>query len=232
MEDSQEVNMKIKKLLVVAPHPDDETLGCGGTILRYKEQGNSIHWLIFTGNNKELGFSNDRIQSRSQEIKKVSAMYSFDSVNQLEFATATLDFLPMQELVQKTGNIIEKIKPEEIYLPFPGDAHTDHKIVFQTVSACSKWFRYNFIRRILAYETLSETDFNLNPLINSFRPNVFIDISNYLQKKIEIMKIYQSEISDFPFPRSEKAIRSLAELRGASAGCKAAEAFILLKEIV
>ena len=97
--------------------------------------------------------------------------------------------------------------------------------------ACTKCFRFHSIKRILAYETISETDFGMNPSYNTFRPNVYIDISKYLEMKLEIMRIYASELGDFPFPRSEKAIRALAALRGAAAGCEAAEAFMLLKEI-
>ena len=107
--------------------------------------------------------------------------------------------------------------------------HTDHRIVFDAVIACTKWFRYPSVKRVLAYETLSETDFSLNTN-GRFYPNYFINISGYLEKKIELMSIYISEIAKFPFPRSYEAIRALATLRGAASGYIAAEAFQLLKE--
>ena len=98
------------------------------------------------------------------------------------------------------------------------------------MAACVKWFRYPSVRRVLAYETISgKTELGLS-LEAVFRPNVFVDISAYLERKLEIMSIYKSEVQDFPFPRSMRAIRSLAEWRGTSAGFQAAEAFELLRE--
>jgi len=221
-----------KKVLVVAPHPDDETLGCGGTLLKHKASGDESHWLIVTGIDEATGFSAERVSARNHEIKTVSAIYGFDSVVNLNLPTTKLDILSMQQLVEMIGDVILKIKPEILYVPFPGDIHTDHKVVFQAVAACSKWFRFESIKRILAYETLSETDFAINPDINAFTPNVFVDISEFLQEKLQIMQIYKSEMGLFPFPRSEKAIVALSQIRGAAAGCEAAEAFMLLKEII
>jgi LmbE family N-acetylglucosaminyl deacetylase len=107
--------------------------------------------------------------------------------------------------------------------------HTDHRAVFDAGAACAKWFRYNSIRRVFAYETLSETEFTLDAQ-PPFAPNFFVDITNFLERKLEIMAVYQSEMSEFPFPRSVEAIRALASLRGASSGFRAAEAFQLLRE--
>jgi LmbE family N-acetylglucosaminyl deacetylase len=105
-------------------------------------------------------------------------------------------------------------------------------MVYDATMACTKWFRYPSVEKVLVYETLSETDFMMNTDANGFRPNVFVNISDFLEKKIEIMKIYGSELSPHPFPRSENAIRALATLRGAASGVKAAEAFMLVKERV
>lgn len=221
-----------KKVLVIAPHPDDETLGCGGTLLKHKASGDKIHWLIVTGIDEEAGYSAKRISTRSQEIKTVSTMYGFDSVVNLNLPTTRLDIIPMHQLVEMIGDAILKIMPEILYVPFSGDVHTDHQVVFQAVAACSKWFRFGSIKRILAYETLSETDFAISPESNAFAPNVFVDINECLQEKLQIMQIYKSEMGLFPFPRSEKAIIALSQIRGAAAGCEAAEAFMLLKEIV
>jgi LmbE family N-acetylglucosaminyl deacetylase len=222
----------MKNVMVVAPHPDDETLGCGGTLKKHKASGDNIHWLIVTGIDEEAGFSTERISARSQEIKTVSAMYGFDSLVNLNLPTTKLDILPMQQLIEMIGDTILKIRPEILYVPFPGDIHTDHKVVFQAVAACSKWFRFESIKRILAYETLSETDFAISPDINAFTPNVFVDISEFLQEKLQIMQTYKSEMGLFPFPRSEEAIVALSQIRGAAVGCEAAEAFMLLKEII
>jgi len=219
-------------VVVVAPHPDDETLGCGGTLLRHKRNGDDVHWLIVTHVSEASGYSLERVQTRNQEIERVAARYAFDSTTNLQFAPASLDRIPMGELVNRISFVFRELHPEIVYLPYAGDAHTDHSFVSDAVLACTKWFRYPEVRRVLAYETLSETDFGIRPDRNGFRPNVFVDISEFLDDKIEVMKIYQSELGSFPFPRSEEAIFSLAKVRGAASGFKAAEAFMLLRESV
>ena len=221
-----------KQILVVAPHPDDETLGCGGTLLRHKAEGESIHWLIMTEMKSECDFPVSQIEQRKIEIITVAEKYRFSSIHALGFPAVRLDTIPMNEIIQKVSSVIREVTPEIIYVPYRGDIHTDHKIVFDSIISCSKWFRFDSIRRLLSYEVISETGFGLDPNVNGFKPNVFVNIDNYLEKKLEIMKVYKSELAEFPFPRSEQAIRGLAAIRGSESGCQAAEAFMLLKEIV
>ncbi|ASS73949.1 GlcNAc-PI de-N-acetylase [Tumebacillus algifaecis] len=220
----------MKKILVIAPHPDDETLGCGGALLKHRANGDELHWLIVTGISTGAGFSEERVASRNGEILQVGNMYGFESLHKFNFPTAQLDTMPIGDIVQRMGRVMHVVQPEVVYLPYRGDVHTDHKIVFDAAVSCTKWFRYPSIKRVLAYETLSETEFGINPDSNGFRPNVFVDISEHLEQKLEIMRIFASEMGEFPFPRSEQAIRALAALRGAAAGCAAAESFMLLKE--
>jgi LmbE family N-acetylglucosaminyl deacetylase len=220
-----------RQAIVVAPHPDDETFGCGGTILRHRDQGDAVHWVIVTGMG-EADFAADSIVAREREIEAVKRHYGFESVHSLGFPTTLLDTVPVGELVGAFKAVFNSVKPDTVYLPYRGDVHTDHRVVFDAVVSCTKWFRYPTIKRILAYETLSETEFGLDPDTNGFRPNVFINISAYLENKHEILEIYGTELGEFPFPRSIEAVRALAALRGATAGCAAAEAFMLLKEII
>lgn len=222
----------MNKVLVIAPHPDDETLGCGGALLKHNSNGDKTFWLIVTNATEDIGYTVEKIMQRSQEIKKVSKAYKFSSVYECGFTTTRLDAVPLTDIIEKFSEIFQQIEPDIVYLPYRGDVHTDHRIVFDAASSCLKWFRYPSVKRALAYETLSETDFALNPETNAFRPNVFIDISTFLDKKIEIMKMYSGESGDFPFPRSDEAIRAQAALRGVASGFKAAEAFMLLKEII
>ncbi|WP_025678725.1 PIG-L deacetylase family protein [Paenibacillus massiliensis] len=219
-----------KNIVVIAPHPDDETLGCGGTLLKHAEAGDNIYWLIVT----TLGdsYSQEIKNTRAEELVQVAKMYPFDKVFELGFETTTLDQISGGILIEKIGKVFQKIKPNIVYAPYPGDIHSDHKAVFDATMACTKWFRYPYVERVLIYETLSETDFTIDPDSNGFRPNVFVNIEPYLAKKIELMRIFKSEISEFPFPRSEKSITSLAHIRGATGGFEAAEAFMLLKEKV
>jgi N-acetylglucosamine malate deacetylase 1 len=216
------------KVLTIAVHPDDETLGCGGTLLKHKANNDEIHWLICTTIDK----SHSYYETREKEIKKVSNMYDFDSVHNLRLKTMQVDEYSMSELVGKISKVINEVKPNIIYLPFKGDVHSDHRKIFEAAYSCTKSFRYPFIKKIYMIETLSETEFAPSTKEDSFIPNSFIDISEYMDKKIEIMKIFESEIAEHPFPRSERNLRSLGTLRGASSGCEYAESFVLLKEIL
>ena len=217
------------RTIVISPHPDDETLGVGGTLLRRKAEGGSIAWLIITTITVEGGWSERRIKERAREIQRVRQLYEFDEVYALNFPTTLLDTVPMRDLVESVSNVFKTFEPEEVFVPHPADTHTDHRVVFNAVSACTKWFRYPSVNRVLAYETLSETDFGLGT-DQAFRPNVFVDISGFVNKKLDAIDIYASEVGEFPFPRSHEAIRAQATLRGAASGYKSAEAFELLRE--
>lgn len=220
-----------QSVLCVAPHPDDETLGCGGTLLRHVAEGANVHWLIASTVPDTLGWSAERIARRDKEIQDVARRYAFSSVTRLKFPAARLETVPKSDFVAEIAACIASVKPEIIYVPYRNDAHSDHAAVFDAATACTKVFRYPFIRQVLSYEVISETDFGLRPDDPGFRPNSFVDISGYLDEKIDIMRIYESEIGQHPFPRSVEAIRASAILRGAQAGTAAAEAFLVLKSI-
>ena len=222
----------MNKILVIAVHPDDETLGCGGTLLKHKANGDEIHWLIVTDIKESEGYDISAIKQRNKEIKKVENLYGFTSVNKLDLSTTKVDEYGMSELITKISSVINKVKPDTIYLPFKGDVHSDHKYIFDAAYSCTKTFRYPFIKKIYMMETLSETEFSLSTKEDGFVPNVFVDISEFMDKKIELMNIYESEMGEHPFPRSERNIRALATYRGATSGCDYAESFMLLKEII
>jgi LmbE family N-acetylglucosaminyl deacetylase len=221
----------VKKVLVIAPHPDDETLGCGGTLLKHIYEGDEVCWLIMTSISESLGFSSERIQSRASEIRAVADTYNFKKIHCLELPTTQLDTLPKSDLVKAIGTVIGDISPNILYIPYRNDVHSDHAAVFDASISCSKTFRYPSIRQICAYETLSETEFGLRPDDPGFRPNLFVDISLWITKKVDIMRMYSGEMGPFPFPRSEECIRAQAMMRGSQAGVQAAEAFMILKEL-
>jgi len=221
----------LNKILFIAPHPDDETLGCGGTILKHKAAGDKTYWLIITGISEENGYAKKTVASRKQEIEMISKRYNFDGVFQLNLPTTKLDTIPRNRLIESVSGVIHDLKPGTVYMPNRNDVHSDHTITFDAVMSSAKTFRCPFIKKILSYEVPSETEFSL-PLQNcTFAPNNFSDISSYLNKKIAIMRMYRSEIGKHPFPRSIENIKALATFRGATAGVKYAEAFMVLKEI-
>lgn len=218
-------------ILVVAPHPDDESLGCGGTLLRHVDEGDSVHWLIVTAMTLSQGFSAERIATRNTEIDMVASAYRFAGVHRTELPTTRLDTLPMGDLVGAIGKIFQEVRPGTVYLPYRNDAHSDHAAVFDATVSCCKSFRHPSVKRVYAYETLSETEFGLRPDDPGFRPNLFIDIGDRLERKLKILDLYAGEMGIFPFPRSEECVRAQAALRGSNAGLYAAEAFMVLKEV-
>ena len=217
------------RTLIVAPHPDDEFLGCGGTILRRKAEGAEVAWLIVTDMSGQFMATPQRVDERDSEISRIAELVGFNNIFNLRFPTTQLDKFPMADVVNKFASVFNEFQPNEVFVPHRSDIHTDHRVVFDAVAACTKWFRYPSVHRVLAYETLSETDMALNPSF-PFQPNVFIDISNFIDQKLDILKIYKSELGDFPFPRSREALCSLSKVRGAASGFYAAEAFQLLRE--
>jgi LmbE family N-acetylglucosaminyl deacetylase len=218
-------------ILVVAPHPDDESLGCGGTLLRHVDEGDTVHWLIVTTMTPSQGFSAERIATRNMEIDKVASTYRFAGVHRSELPTTRLDTLPMGDLVGVIGKIFQDVRPDTVYLPYRNDAHSDHAAVFDATVSCCKSFRHPSVKRVYAYETLSETEFGMRPDDPGFRPNLFIDIGDRLERKLQILNLYSGEMNSFPFPRSEECVRAQAALRGSKAGLRAAEAFMVLKEV-
>ena len=221
----------MRRVLVVSVHPDDETLGCGGTLLKHQNAGDEIFWLIITNVKEEYGYSQARVIIRNLEIDAVSKEYNFNKVVKLEFQPTKLNSENQPDLITKISKVFCEIKPEIIYLINRSDAHSDHRFAFSACYACTKAFRHPYIQKILMYECLSETEFAAQLPENVFIPNYFVDITEFIDKKIEIMGIYASEIEEHPFPRSIQNIRALASYRGASCGKHYAEAFQLLKYI-
>lgn len=218
--------------VVFAPHPDDETLGCGGTLLREISKGVEVHWVVMTAMNERSGYAAEQIARRQLEIERVAAAYPFASMHQAPFPASHLDVTPLAEIVDYVSRIVKMLVPDTLFLPFRGDVHSDHAVVFDAVAACTKVFRYPSVKNVFAYEVLSETEFGLRSDTSGFCPNRFVDVSGQLDRKKEILQMYPEEIGGFPFPRSIEAIEALARFRGVVAGVTAAEAFMVLKEIV
>jgi len=221
----------MSEVLVIAVHPDDETLGCGGSLLKHKKNGDSLNWLIITEMRRELGFSEERISKRNEEISKVKDFYGFNRVIQIGIPTTQVDTFSMGDLVQRLYEHILEIKPEVLYVPYLFDAHSDHKVVYESLTPFFKGFRYPFIKKVLMMETVSETEYAFPVENRMFTPNYYIDISNFIEDKIKAMRIFESEIIEAPFPRSEGVIKALAQYRGSFIACDYAEAFMLIKEV-
>lgn len=217
------------RILVVSPHPDDETLGAGGTILRLKEEGQEVFWLNVTKIPDNGKYSKEIIEKRKKQLEDIENFFEFSGVYHMNMITTELDSVDSAKAIDMVSNIVSEIKPETMILPDYNDVHSDHKRVFEWCFACSKVFRYPSIKKILTMEIVSETDFGEK---EAFSPNYFVDITDYMEGKMQALKIYDTEMAAPPFPRSEENVRALATLRGSMAGVRYAEAFRLIKCIV
>lgn len=220
-----------KKILVIATHPDDETMGCGGTLLKHRAAGDRLFWLIVT-RAFEPFWSAEIIRVKSAEVDAVAAGYPIEKVFWLGLPTTRLDTLPQADIMSAIRQVMLEVQPDWVYVNNRSDVHSDHRAVFEASMAVLKPFHPgNSVSKILGYETLSSTDAAAPLAERMFIPMVYSDISRYLEHKLEIMAIYQTEQQSDPFPRGFSAIRALARYRGATVGLEYAEAFMLLREI-
>ncbi|SEW44466.1 N-acetylglucosaminyl deacetylase, LmbE family [Chitinophaga sp. YR573] len=221
----------MRNVVIISAHPDDEVLGAGGTLLKHAVAGDNIYWLIITNIAVNTGFSEERVRSRQIEIEEVAKRLRIKKTFKLDYPTMSLSSSSLLTMVPEISKVFEETKPEIIYCLNRSDAHSDHRVVFDAVASCTKSFRYPYIKRVLMYECISETEFAPALPEKAFIPNYYVDISAYLEEKLDIMKLYASELGDHPFPRSLDNIKALAHFRGATAGVQYAEAFQLLKYI-
>lgn len=217
-------------VLIVSPHPDDETLGGGGTVLRLISEGNSVSWLNITGVENSSKFSEEFVQKRRVQLKEVEEYYRFQKVYNFNLMTTKLEGYDSSEVINKISTVFQEVRPEMLILPDYNDAHSDHKKVFEWCHACSKIFRFPYIKQIMTMEIISETDFGRPE--DPFHPNYYVDITDYMEDKIKALEIYDTELGEPPFPRSIENVKSLAAIRGSAAGVRYAEAFRLIKYIV
>jgi LmbE family N-acetylglucosaminyl deacetylase len=214
-------------VLVVSAHADDETLGCGGTLLRHGERGDEISWLLITEPQPGGRWSEEARASKAAALERVAAAYRAREVIRFGHPAGRLDEVPVADLVHGIARAVERARPEVVYLVHAGDVHTDHQVAFGAAMSALKPFhlRRLGVGRVLSYETLSSTEAAAVP---SFAPNLHVDISPWLERKIEVMAMYETEMQPEPLPRSASAIRALARYRGATVGVEYAEAFVLV----
>src|SRR5258706_6233327 len=221
------------RVLVIAPHPDDETLGCGGTLLKHRGAGDSVSWLIMTRGH-EPQWSAETLSNKEAEIERVAAAYEFEHMFRFDYPATRMDRLSQAEIIASVSRVVAEDRPRFVYLNHAGDVHSDHRIVFESVISAIKPFysSRHGVKRILSYETLSSTEAAAPDHMRAFLPTVFCDITNFIERKLEIMSLYSSEIQPYPLPRANQSIRALARFRGAAIGVEYAEALMLIRDLV
>ena len=218
-------------VLVLAPHPDDEVLGCGGTICRHVASGDSVFVLVATRGMPEL-YSDDAVEAVSAEARTAHVKLGVSETRFLDFPAPALDTVPRYKLAGAVSDGIRDFEPEVIYLPHHGDIHSDHFHLHQAALVAARPLECSPVKRILAYETLSETEWAPPQMDAVFYPTVFIDVSRFLPQKLDAMACFKSQVKEPPNARSLRNITALAHYRGATVACDAAEGFMLIREII
>ena len=215
---------QFKKILVIGAHPDDETLGLGGTINACAKNKSKINCLIFTDG--ELARrKNTRIQQRKNQSMNAAKVLGINKIDFLGFVDQKLDIIPVVDLSKKIETAIEKFNPDTIFTHFWGDVNQDHRRVFEATNIATRAVPDSKIKNIICYETPSSSEWG----IETFRPNFFVDISKSLSSKIKAFKKYTYEVRKFPHPRSEQAIKDRASFWGSTSGMKSSEAFMIYR---
>ena len=221
---------RIARALVLAPHSDDEVLGCGGLIARLTAAGAAVHVGIVT-EGKSPQYPPEQVATLRAEAAAAHAILGVTATHYLGLPAAGLDTLPAAGLNRAIGDLVQVLRPDTLLLPFPGDIHRDHQLVFEAGLVAARPTGPIFPRRVLAYETLSETNWNAPFLTPGFTPNLHVDIAATLQAKLDAMACFASQVRPFPSERSLEALEALARLRGATVHAHAGEAFVIIREV-
>ena len=216
--------------MVIAPHPDDEVLGCGGTIARHVQQGDEVHIVVVTRGTPDL-FPPERTERVRREARQAHDVLAVTETHFLDLPAALLDTVPKYRQATEISSAIEKVPPEVLYLPHHGDLHPDHGAASLAALVAARPSPQCPVRKLLCYETLTETEWAPPTADKVFCPNVFINIESHLQKKLDAMSCYVSQLREPPSSRSLKTIEALAVYRGTSVHLPAAEAFQLVREV-
>ena len=224
------------KVLLLAAHPDDEVLGCGGTIGRLSREGHDVYIAILgEGITSRYSQREKADQSLVQELharsRKVAAFLGAKDLQMYGLPDNRFDTVPLLEIVKMIEEIIKKISPQIVYTQHGGDLNIDHTMVYRATLTATRPIAESSVKTIYAYEAPSSTEWAFQKFDPSFHPNVFVDIIGTLEMKIQAMQLYESETREFPHPRSLDALRMIARRWGSVAGLEAAEAFELVREV-
>lgn len=223
------------KILIVAAHPDDEVLGCGGIMAKYAET-NEIYVAIlaegiscrYTQKEREEKSELLNLQKESREVGKFLGIKEnlFFDLPDNQF-----DTVPFLKIVKKIEEIIQKVRPGTIYTHYSGDLNIDHRLTFQATVTAARPVDNCPVKEIYSFEILSSTEWSFQKIDRPFSPNVFEDISSTIEKKLKAMEIYKKELREFPYPRSLEGVKILAKKRGMEVGLNYAEAFELVRNV-
>lgn len=220
----------MKKILVFAPHPDDEILGCGGMMIENIKAGNEVYVCIVTKGVPPM-FSEERTKINQEDARRCHGFIGVKQTIFLDFPSTRLETVDRAEMNGRILKVVRDILPDEVYIPHYGDMQRDHQIVAESCMVAVRP-KYNPpTGKVYGYETMSETGWNAPAVQNEFIPNVYVDISGSIEQKKDALSYYTLQVSAFPDARSLEAVEALARYRGAQMNMRAAEAFMLIREL-
>ena len=217
-----------EKILVISAHPDDETLGLGGTILLKANQGDQVYVLIFSDGELAREKIVSSVKQRENQAKKAAKILKIKEIKFLGYHDQKLDTIPLIELARHIEKAIKEWKPTTIYTHFWGDVNQDHQVLFNATSIATRPTPKSKIKKVICYETPSSTEWSHH----NFKPNLFVNINKVLKQKISALSNYKNELGEYPHPRSKQAIIARSNYWGASVGMKNAEAFIVIRDLI
>ncbi len=222
-----------RQVLAIAAHPDDEVFGVGGTMACHVRQGDRVSVLILTDG---VTARHDVIEPQKMAARKACSALGVQDVRFADLPDQRLDDLPLLDVIKPISELVEELRPHVVYTHHRGDANQDHRVIFAATLVAVRPFDGNPVERVLSYEVASSTEWGPPFTEWAFQPNVYVDISVTLDAKLQAIEAYretfQSEIKPYPHPRSPEAVGVYAQHRGITVGMQAAEAFVLVRELV
>jgi LmbE family N-acetylglucosaminyl deacetylase len=223
-------------ILILAAHPDDEVLGCGGTIARRVEEGEQVYIAILgegiTSRYEEREEADQQLVDALEETsREVAELLGAKEVYSYDFPDNRFDTVPLLDVVKTIEDLIDEVQPEIVYTQHGGDLNIDHNIVYRATLTATRPMKECPVRKVYAYEVASSTEWAFQEFSPPFRPNTFVEIGDTLEKKIKAMQTYETEARPYPHPRSSKSLRAIAQNWGRTAGLQAAEAFELVRSV-
>ena len=219
-----------KRVLVITPHPDDETLGVGGSIAKLINQGHDVYILTVSGHLPPL-YDRKDYDKTVKEAHKAYDILGITNSKFLEIPATMIGDEPVHSLNNKIASVVNDYRPNFVFCPFP-DRHIDHRLIFESTLVATRPVQVGAdIELVAAYETLSETHWNAPYIEPNFTPNLVIDISKYINQKVEAMKCFRSQLTINKGPRSVKAVKALAQFRGSQSGFDFGEALFIIRMV-
>ena len=219
-----------RTVIVIAAHPDDEVLGCGGSLARHVAQGDSVY-LLFLADGVTSRDSSADSSLRNQAATKAAQILGVNAPRFLDFPDNRLDTIPLLDVVQAVEEVINELAPEIIYTHHGGDLNIDHGITHKAVMTACRPIPGHSVKSIYGFEVLSSTEWGSPEQNMPFVPVHFVSIEDFLNDKLEALNCYSEEMRPFPNARSLESVEHLARLRGSQVGLRAVEAFTVLRQI-